>query len=134
MVALSSLGYWRTLRVRMAWSPAMMITRLTTMARTGRLMKRSVNFMAAPSVVRGVRSELWVQLHVVVHRDAHAVASLERTGGPALLARLHPVENRHEIAARFTYAHELLSRHLGLRTVGPLDWFARRILLVLHDE
>ena len=39
-------GYWRTFRVRIACRPAMMITRLTTRARTGRRMKRSVNFMA----------------------------------------------------------------------------------------
>jgi hypothetical protein len=44
-VALSSFGYWRTFSVFIAYKPAMMITRLTTMARTGRRMNRSVNFM-----------------------------------------------------------------------------------------
>ena len=43
--AFSLRGYWRTLSVRMAWKPAMMITRLTTIASTGRRMKMSVNFM-----------------------------------------------------------------------------------------
>jgi hypothetical protein len=53
-VALSSFGYWRTFSVRIAWSPAMMITRLTTIASTGRRMKRSVNFMAVtPAAVGG---------------------------------------------------------------------------------
>ena len=43
-------GYCRTVKpllplsaARMAWVPAMMMTRLTTMARTGRRMKMSVN-------------------------------------------------------------------------------------------
>ena len=51
-VALSSFGYWRTLSERIACSPAMMITRLTTIARTGRRMKMSVNFMGASAVLR----------------------------------------------------------------------------------
>src|SRR5437763_944846 len=36
-------GYWRTLIVRIACKPAIRITKLTTNASTGRLMKRSVN-------------------------------------------------------------------------------------------
>src|SRR3989304_1178834 len=44
-VAFSLRGYWRTLRVRIACSPAMRMSRLTTRARTGRRMKRSVNFI-----------------------------------------------------------------------------------------
>src|SRR5574338_1495044 len=45
MAAFSLRGYWRTLMERIAWTPAMMITRFTTMARTGRRMNRSVNLM-----------------------------------------------------------------------------------------
>jgi len=41
-VALSSFGYWRALRVRIAWRPAMMMTRFTTSASTGRRRKMSV--------------------------------------------------------------------------------------------
>ena len=52
-VALSSFGYWRTLSVRTACSPAMMMTRLTTMASTGRRMKMSVSFTAAPQRFTG---------------------------------------------------------------------------------
>ena len=43
--AFSLCGYWRTLRVRIACRPATMMSRLMTMARTGRRMNRSVNFM-----------------------------------------------------------------------------------------
>src|SRR5438034_1800505 len=54
-VALSSFGYWRTFSDRIAWNPAMRITRLTTMARTGRLMKVSVSFMALGARARGAQ-------------------------------------------------------------------------------
>jgi hypothetical protein len=43
--AFSLRGYCRTLRVKNACTPAMMIRKLTTRARTGRRMKRSVSFM-----------------------------------------------------------------------------------------
>src|SRR5436309_12091117 len=43
--AMSLRGYWRTLSERIACNPAIRITRLTTIARTGRLTNRSVNFM-----------------------------------------------------------------------------------------
>src|SRR5438046_3277539 len=43
MAAISLRGYWRTLIVFIACKPAMRITKLTTSASTGRLMKRSVN-------------------------------------------------------------------------------------------
>src|SRR3954467_9786819 len=72
MVALSSFGYCRTLSDRIACNPAMMITRLTTMARTGLRMKVSVNFMA-PSAILRVRGELGRNLDVVVHDHACAV-------------------------------------------------------------
>jgi serine/threonine protein kinase len=45
MVALSSFGYWRTLTLRTAWSPAMSRIRLTTIARTGRRTKMSVSLI-----------------------------------------------------------------------------------------
>src|ERR1700733_5579090 len=106
-VALSSFGYWRTLSERIACRPAMMITRLTTIARTGLRMKMSVNFIVA-SPVLGMRRHLRIQLHVVVLDDAGAVAQLERAVGDDLLAGLHAVDHGDEIAARLAEAHELL--------------------------
>jgi len=41
-------GYCRTLKERIDCSPAIKITRLTTTANTGLLMKMSVNFIATP--------------------------------------------------------------------------------------
>src|ERR1700719_2664130 len=58
MAAISLRGYCRTLIVFIACKPAIRITKLTTIASTGRLMKRSVNdFMRAAVVAplcRGV--------------------------------------------------------------------------------
>src|SRR5437588_1532756 len=42
MAAISLRGYWRTLIVFIACNPAMRMTKLTTIASTGRLMNRSV--------------------------------------------------------------------------------------------
>src|SRR5579862_1712296 len=46
--AMSLRGYCRTLNERIAYNPAIRMTRLTTIASTGRFTNRSVNFMDAP--------------------------------------------------------------------------------------
>jgi hypothetical protein len=46
ITALRSSGYWRTLSSVNARSPKIRMNRLTTIARTGLLMKMSVNFIA----------------------------------------------------------------------------------------
>src|SRR3974390_1041836 len=48
MTEMSERGYWRTLSERIAWIPAIRMTRFTTTARTGRFTNRSVNFMDVP--------------------------------------------------------------------------------------
>src|SRR5580698_5863348 len=79
-VALSSFGYCRTLRVRIACSPAMMMMRLTTIASTGRRMKMSVNdFMNSP--VGGVGVHRRGRLQVAVDDHRCAVVELEGAGG-----------------------------------------------------
>src|SRR5438874_9359875 len=52
-------GYWRTLIVRIACKPAMRITKLTTSASTGRLMKRSVKDFMQKSQVRTGDATPW---------------------------------------------------------------------------
>src|SRR5258708_39520024 len=77
-VALSSFGYCRTLRVRIAWSPAITMTRFTTRARTGLRTKMSVNFTGRdPSAVLRVRGELGAGLDRVVDGDRRPVAERE---------------------------------------------------------
>ena len=79
-VALSSFGYWRTLSVRIAWMPAMMMMRLTTIASTGRRMKMSVSFIGASAIVAGSGSSFGIELLRVVDHDRRAVAELEGAG------------------------------------------------------
>src|SRR3954469_20852316 len=97
-VALSSFGYWRTFRLRIACKPATMISTLTTIASTGRRRKRSVIFMA--SAVRRVRRQLRLRLHAVVHDHGCVVAQLERARAHDLLAGREALGDRHEVAAR----------------------------------
>src|SRR5262245_22053722 len=97
-VALSIRGYCRTLSVRTACSPATRISRFTTIARTGRRMKRSVKRTRASAVLR-VRVDLGFELGGAGHDDGGAVSELERAGGHQLLPFAHAVEQRHVVAA-----------------------------------
>src|SRR3954465_10017747 len=103
--ALSSLGYCRTFSVRTAWMPAMMMIRLTTIARTGRRKNRSVNRM---SVVLGLGVQLRVGLDRIVPDDRRIVAQLEGARGDQPLAIAHAVEHCHLVAAGLPEPHELL--------------------------
>src|SRR5262245_16474314 len=110
-------GYWRTLSVRTACRPAMMISRLTTIASTGRRKKTSVSFMSA---VLGVGFQPRVRPDAVVDDDRGVVAQLERAGAHDLLPGRDPLRHRHEVAARLTELHELLARDLHRLAVGRL--------------
>src|SRR5947208_9829232 len=56
MAAMSLRGYWRTLIVFIACKPAMRMTKLTTIASTGRLMKRSVKDVMSILLLSGERT------------------------------------------------------------------------------
>src|SRR4029434_7447209 len=75
--AMSLRGYCRTLSERIACNPAIRITRLTTIASTGRFMNRSVNRISA---VLWFGSGLVRRLYVVIDDDRSAVSELEDTG------------------------------------------------------
>src|SRR5687767_10801645 len=111
--AMSLRGYWRTLSARMDCSPAMRMTRLTTMARTGRLTKMSVSFMTA-SVVLRLRRRVVGGLDGVVHVHGRAVPELEDARGHDLLARLHTGGHRHLVATAARQLDELLAHALVL--------------------
>src|SRR6266498_1067060 len=107
--AFSLRGYWRALSVRIAWTPAMTITRLTTIAMTGRRMNRSVSFMVGSgSLVAGVRGELRLRREGVVHLDGGAVPQLEGAAAHDRLTRLQSVHHRDEVTSAFAGADELL--------------------------
>src|SRR5947207_8137 len=130
MFAMSLRGNWRTESERTACSPAMRITRLTTMARTGRRMKRSVNFMMVARCLLTVfrfRRRQVSRLHRVVDRHGCAGAQLEHARGHHFLARLDAGHHGDLVAARAAELHELLAHAL----VGLVRL---RIGHVLHDE
>src|SRR5947208_12240818 len=74
MAAFSLRGYWRTFSVRIACTPAITMIRLTTSARIGRRMNRSVIFMEPLRLlVHGFRRQLGAGREIVAHHDPRAV-------------------------------------------------------------
>src|SRR4029079_9463553 len=131
-VALSSFGYWRTFRVRIACRPATTMRTLTTIASTGRRRKSSVSFMT--SAFLGVGRQLRLRLDRVVHDDRRVVPQLERARAHHVLARRDALGDRDEVAARGARADELLPRDLDRLAGRGLVHPGRPGLLVLDDE
>src|SRR5688500_5115186 len=102
-------GYCRTLSARIDCNPAIRITRLTTMARTGRFTNRSVNRI---STFLGIRSGRIRRLYGVVDDDRSAIAQLEDAGCDDLFACGHSRQHRDLIAARRSKFHKLLADSL----------------------
>src|SRR5580700_5811792 len=102
MAAMSLRGYCRTFIVFIACKPAMRMTKLTTIARTGRLMKRSVNdFMTIwamvdlPLRISRCRIELRLWRQLVINRHGHPVTQFENAGAHDRLARLQSIRDRN---------------------------------------
>src|SRR5437868_7587457 len=119
MAAFSLRGYWRTLSERIACTPAITMMRLTTMARTGRRMKRSVNFILC-SAVDGVGGQFGGRREIVAHRHGAAVAQLEGAARHDGFAGGEARSDRYQIAPALSEPHELLlgdepGRLAGLR-------------------
>src|ERR1700736_4758643 len=100
IAAISLRGYWRTLIVFIACKPAMRITKLTTSARTGRLMKRSVNdFMSILAGVDLASRVRWRRIHlrfgreIVVNCHGHAVAQFENASAHHRFASFQSVRD-----------------------------------------
>src|SRR5207302_7392187 len=114
MAAMSLRGYWRTLIVFIACKPAMRMTKLTTIASTGRLMKRSVKDFITILGSRICRR--WIHLRfgreIVVNRYRHSVAQFENSRAHDGFIRFQSIDNRHEIAARFAHPNKLLTNRL----------------------
>src|ERR1700747_1967799 len=153
--AMSLRGYCRTLSDRIACNPAIRMTRFTTIASTGRLTNKSVNFMSASHcserkkfsssrfsrfptaksgrfdeclslAVLGLRSRVVVGLHRVVDHDRCPIAQLEHSRAHIFIARIQAGHNRPLIAARPFNSHHLLT-HSSVAV--PL-----RILHIADDE
>src|SRR5215217_4854578 len=107
--AMSLRGYCRTLSARIDCRPAMRMTRLTTIASTGRLTNRSVNFMTwVRLLIFGFGCGAVRRLDFIVHLDGDPVPQLEHSRGHDFLARVQTRHDRDLIAARRSQLHNLL--------------------------
>src|SRR3979411_1257444 len=104
-------GYWRTLIVFIACKPAMRMTKLTTIASTGRLMKRSVKDVMPilGSRIHRRRINLRFRRESIVDRYRHSVAQFENSRAYDGFIGFQSIGNRHEIAARFAHSNKLLA-------------------------
>src|SRR5688572_4899641 len=137
--AISLRGYCRTLNARIDCSPAMRMTRLTTIARTGRLTNKSVMRMclflsdspkglchlianclrwhralALSSVVFRFRRRVVARLDLVVHEDGAAIAQLEHARRHDLIAWLPSGYHADLVTARSFELHKLVA-HSAIR-------------------
>src|ERR1700690_540797 len=108
-------GHCRTLSERYAWNPDMKITRLTTIARTGRRMKMWVNFPVGVGAQGGRRSgvpgrgsQLRVGSHRIVPDDRAAGPKLEDARPDDGLPLLEPRHHGDKVAPLDAEAHDLL--------------------------
>src|SRR5436190_18644470 len=115
---MSERGNCRTLSERIAWSPAIRITRFTTSASTGRRTKRSVSFMLA---VLRLGGGVVPGLHLVVDDDGGAGAELEHARAHDFLPGLDAGDDGDLVAAPVAELHEaLLDAAIGLAG-GPFE-------------
>src|SRR5215204_2879005 len=102
---LSILGYCCTGSVVSARHPISTMTRLTTIARTGCLMKMSVNdfrMVGSPSAgADAIGLQLWLG-----DGDEDGVAQLERTGGGDALADGETIDDHDLVAEHRACLHE----------------------------
>src|SRR6266513_644321 len=121
-------GYCSTGRSPIERRPSTKIVRLTTVARTGRSMKISVNFLicAPRSLVLGFGGRVVRRLDRVVDDHGHPCAQLDLPGGDHCIAFLDAREDRDLVAARAARRDELL---LCEKRCSPI-----LALLFFHDE
>src|SRR5512135_3099330 len=101
MTVFSIFGYWRTGRSKKARKPRNKIRRLTTAAKTGRLMKMSVNFIVfvsqqscgGTSIDRNFGRRFQLAFALVDH-DRLPVVKPVLTGLHHLIARIEAAQNR----------------------------------------
>src|SRR5437879_2714213 len=121
-------GYCSTGRSPIERRPSTSTVRLTTVARTGRSMKMSVNFLicAPRSLVFGLGGRVVRRLNRVVDDHGHPCAQLDLSGGDHRVAFLDAREDRDLIAARAARRDEFL---LCEKRCLPI-----LALLFFHDE
>src|SRR5438132_2891569 len=127
-------GNCRTLSERIDCNPAMRITRLTTIASTGRFMKRSVSFICHPEPRRRrgipyLLAVLWFggrvvpRLNRVVDRHRGARTEFEDARSHDLFPRLDAADHSDLIATRAAEFHELLANTSIALAIRAFDVF-----------
>jgi hypothetical protein len=105
-------GYWLIGRLNNARRPSTTISRLITLASTGRLMKMSVKFMARyPQCSCGVGFGLFAGCTLLSITDRRAVLQLVLAAGDHGLAFLDAGEHGHLVAPGRAGRDEHLLRH-----------------------
>src|SRR5574340_652528 len=110
MAAFSLRGYWRTLMERMAWSPAMMITRFTPIASSVAMILRLL--------LGRLGLELRLRRQGLVQGHRHPVAQLEGPGAHHPLPRREARQHLDEVAPPLAEPDELLLGHGDRRLPG----------------
>src|SRR5882762_11685764 len=125
-IAFSVCGYWLTGKLPTDRKPSTRISRLMTIASTGRLMKRSVKFMAGTSLFLRRRALVVQRPHGVVDAHRRAVLQFELPTGDHHRPLGHALQDRDLISTGRPRGDEHLLR-LELR-------IAFRISLIDRDE
>src|SRR5690606_35548717 len=126
-------GYWRITSLLKAWKPSRMISRLTTVARTGRRMNGSVKAIA-DSLASGLlpSAGLVVPGQRLVVDDGHmgAVVQLELAGGHHALAGGEALEHQLHAVAALAGLDETALDHQARLALVVLDHGALVVLLL----
>src|SRR5258708_965325 len=93
----------------MARRPTTRISRLTTAAKTGRRMKRSVNFIGGPLLIDRLRRGVVGRHDAIVDGERHAVAQLDLARRYDRVAVCDALQDGDLIAARGTRRDEDLA-------------------------
>src|SRR5580700_9665954 len=125
-MAFSVCGYWLTGKLPTERRPSTRISRLITIARTGRRMNRSVKFMVRASLFLRRRILFVQRLHAVVDAQRRAVLQFELPAGDHRCPLGYALQDRDLISPSRSRGDEYLLR-LQLR-------IAFRVLLVGRDE
>src|ERR1700681_4925597 len=99
-------GYCRIGNVPTERNPSTRMSRLMTIASTGRLMKMSVKFIAVRLLIRRRGIGVVRRLHRIVDDEARAVAQLELAGADHGVAGIDTFGHRDLVAARLAGGDE----------------------------
>src|ERR1035437_10339670 len=109
--------------------PSTRISRLKTMASTGRFMKMSVNFMIVVSPLRLRRDRIGVtcRLHLVIDHNRVAALEFELAACDYAFTLFDSFDDRHLVAPRWSQSDERLSYKQRWLTVFRRAFFLHNI-------